>query len=53
VKYLQGILKDYLELPKSREERDVGRGCLSPQDRGSGGITPGKILKVKTEFDAI
>jgi len=44
-----GIFKDYLELHKSREERErgLGRGCLPPQDRESGGISPNFFLNLE------
>jgi len=49
------FLKQYLKLHKSREGRDLERGCSPPQDMGSrtsGGITPVKILKFETQFGA-
>jgi len=46
----QGISNDYLEPHKSREGRGLGSG-VPLKDRGSGGITSGKILKFVTQFE--
>ena len=42
-----------IEWPKRRVDEGSGDGVSPPQGWGSGGVTPGKILKFETPFGAI
>ena len=45
--------KPRVEARSAEWGRDLGRGCPPPQGWGSGGVTPGKILKFETQVGAI